>query len=216
MIVLLFGPPGVGKGTQADLLTKYYKLTVCSTGNMLRDEIVRNSDLGKIVKGYLEQGELVPDHHLCTLVEQFLRKHKNNSMLFDGFPRSIKQAQIFDTLLASVDLKLDIALELHLAEDEIVSRLKHRRYCSECGRTYNLLTNQPAENDRCDSCGATLAQRSDDTEEVIRRRMNVYIQETQPLIAYYQNKSIYHQVSAQGSQQQIFDRIAHIFNGHID
>ena len=99
MIVLLFGPPGVGKGTQAELLTKQYQLTVCSTGNILREEIAHQSDLGNTVKQYLEQGELVPDHHLFTLVERFIDGHKNEHMLFDGFPRNVRQATVFDTLL---------------------------------------------------------------------------------------------------------------------
>ena len=216
MIVLLFGPPGVGKGTQAELLTKTYQLIVCSTGNILRDEIAHQSDLGNTVKQYLEQGELVPDHYLFTLIERFIDTHKKQHMLFDGFPRNLNQATVFDTLLAKENLLLNIALELHLSEDEIVRRLMDRRYCSTCGRTYNLLTNPPKTDGVCDVCNSSLAQRPDDDETVIRRRMNIYVQETQPLIDYYKQKDIYHQISARGTQNEVFGRITPLFNGNID
>jgi adenylate kinase len=216
MIVLLFGPPGVGKGTQAELLTKRYQLTVCSTGNILRDEIAQQSELGNTVKQYLEQGELVPDHHLFTLIERFIDSRRKEHMLFDGFPRNLNQATVLDKLLAKADLKLDIALELHMSEDEIVKRLVHRRYCSTCGRTYNLLTNPPQNENCCNDCGTALTQRTDDTETVIRTRMHVYAKETQPLIDYYKERKIYHQISARGTQNEIFERIMRFFNGNID
>jgi len=216
MIVLLFGPPGVGKGTQADLLTKKFNLTVCSTGNILREEITRKTELGMAVKTFLDKGELVHDEYLFKLIEQFLYAYKNNSMLFDGFPRNINQAEVFDTLLSQVDLKLDAALELYLSVNEIVARLEHRRYCSTCGRTFNLLTNRPSKENLCDICGTALMQRSDDTEEVIRRRMKIYDRETHPLIDYYTEKNIYHQISARGPQKEVFQRIALILNGNID
>jgi adenylate kinase len=213
MILLLFGPPGVGKGTQADLIAQHYALTTCSTGNMLREEIARNTELGTAVKQYLEQGVLVPDSHLFTLVEHFLAEHMNSGLLFDGYPRNINQAKVFETLLNKVDLKLDMAIEMHLEESDIINRLAHRRYCNKCGRTYNLITNQPKENELCDICHIALIQRTDDNEDVIRRRMKIYAQETHPLITYYTSQGKYHQVSAQGTKQEVFARITHIVNG---
>jgi adenylate kinase len=115
MILLLFGPPGVGKGTQADLIAQHYALTICSTGNMLREEIARNTELGTAVKHYLERGVLVPDSYLFTLVEHFLAEHMDGGLLFDGYPRNINQAKVFETLLNKVDLKLDMAIEMHLS-----------------------------------------------------------------------------------------------------
>lgn len=214
MILLLFGPPGVGKGTQADLIAQHYALTTCSTGNILREEIARNTELGTAVKQHLEQGVLVPDNHLFALIEHFLTAHKNGGLLFDGFPRNINQAMVFETLLNTVDLKLDLAIEMHLSENDIIDRLAHRRYCRRCGRTYNLMTNPPQEDELCDVCHIPLVQRNDDTEEVIRRRMKVYTEETHPLITHYTSQNKYHRVSAQGTKQEIFARITKIVNGN--
>ncbi|MBN2621266.1 adenylate kinase [candidate division WOR-3 bacterium] len=214
MILLLLGPPGVGKGTQADLIAQHYALTTCSTGNMLREEISRNTELGAAVKQYLEKGVLVPDSQLFTLVEHFLAEHMNGGLLFDGFPRNVNQARVFETLLNNIDLKLDMAIDLHLSENDIVERLAHRRYCSKCGRTYNLITNPPKENELCDTCHIALMRRTDDTENVIRRRMEIYTQETYPLITYYTSQGKYHQISAQGTKQEIFARITNIINGN--
>lgn len=214
-MALLFGPPGVGKGTQADIITQKYSFIKCSTGDMLRDEIAKKTESGAKVEQYLKQGVLVPDDHIFTIIEDFLKKNKNRDLLFDGFPRNYNQATVFGNLLHALDLKLQVAIEMHLSKDTIVMRLAHRRYCTKCGRIYNLKTNPPVHNDICDKCHLPLEQRTDDNEEVIRKRLKVYETETRPLVDYYRSKGIYHQVDAQGTQTEVLERIARIIDDHI-
>lgn len=216
MMALLFGPPGVGKGTQADMLSRQYGFTNLSTGDLLRNEASQDTSLGKKITHYLNQGLLVPDEIICDVVEKYVSARTDQHILFDGFPRTLTQAKNLDTILQEFGRSLQVALELHLSEEEVVSRLINRRYCPQCGRIYNLLTNPPRKKNTCDGCQTELTKRTDDNEEVIRKRLHIYDQETRPLVKYYQESGIYHKIDAHGFKEEIFKKISKIIDAHIN
>lgn len=216
MMVLLFGPPGVGKGTQAELLSRQYGFTKLSTGDLLREEVSRQSPLGKRITRYLDQGILVPDDLMGDVVDAFVRTQRDGQILFDGFPRTLAQAERLDNILQETGHSLKAALEMHLSENEIVDRLVNRRYCPRCGSIYNLLSNLPARNNTCDHCQTELTKRSDDNEDIIRKRLHVYGKQTQPLVEYYRARNIYHQIDAHGSKEEIFKKISKIIDVYIN
>ena len=214
MMVLLFGPPGVGKGTQADLLSKRDKFIKFSTGDMLREEAASKSNLGNEIVDYLNHGALVPDNIISVLASQFIEKHKADHILFDGFPRNLNQAQTLTKDLKRLLLSLKVAIEMHLDEAEIIERLRNRRYCPQCNKIYNYVTNPPRQEQVCDICKTALVKRNDDDEKVIRKRLDVYEKETRPLVDYYKSHRTYERVEATGSQEEVFKKISHIINAH--
>jgi len=214
--LLLFGPPGVGKGTQADLLATKYNLVKFSMGDILREEMSLHSPLGNELEDYVKNGNLVPDGVILELVKDFLLENRDANILFDGFPRNLNQALSLEQNLAQLDMSLDIAIEMHLGEDEIVKRLQNRRQCTDCGRIYNYLTNPPQKIDFCDNCGKKLIKRIDDDGAVIMRRLRVYEEETRPLSDYYRSLSIYKQIDVSGSQEEVFKVISSTINGYIN
>lgn len=216
MMVLLFGPPGVGKGTQADLLFKRDKFIKFSTGDMLREEVASKNNLGNEIADYLNRGALVPDNIISALASQFIEKHKTDHILLDGFPRNLNQAQTLTKDLKRLLLSLKVAIEMHLDEAEIVERLMNRRYCPQCNKIYNYVTNPPRQGQVCDICKITLVKRSDDDENVIRKRLHVYETETRPLVDYYKSHRIYERVEATGSQKEVFKKISNIINAHTN
>ncbi|MCK4249835.1 adenylate kinase [candidate division WOR-3 bacterium] len=216
MRILLFGPPGVGKGTQADLLSKKYNFIKFSIGDILREEVSLNSNLGNKVESYLNRGVLVPNNIIFELVKLFLGKNKEAHILFDGFPRTLDQAKNLEKSLAQLGLSLDVALEMHLAEDEIIKRLLNRRYCPKCNRIYNYATTPPKINGVCDQCRTKLEKRSDDDANTIRKRLQVYEEKTHPLVDYYKSLSVYNQTDAISSPEEVFDKISKIIDGYIN
>jgi adenylate kinase len=216
MMALLFGPPGVGKGTQADLLAKNGRFIKFSTGDMLREEVASKSSLGNEITTFLDRGVLVPDKIISTLARQFIENHGENDILLDGFPRNLNQAQTFTDDLKRVKLSLDVAIEMHLDEVELIKRLINRRYCPQCNKIYNYITNPPRKEQLCDICGTTLVKRSDDDESVIQRRLDVYEKETRPLVDYYISHSVYERVDATGSQEAVYRKISLILDAHIN
>lgn len=216
MRILLFGPPGVGKGTQAALLSKKYNFTKFSTGDFLRSQMSLGSPLGDEVADYIRRGNLVPDDVIMILVKNFLIEHRDGSMLFDGFPRTMDQAIMLEKALAKVDMSVDIALEMKLNENEIMKRLLNRRHCPNCGRIYNFLDNSLDGEGICSSCHQKLVKRVDDDEAIIKRRMRVYGEQTKPLADYYKSLSVHKQIDASGSQEEVFRKIAEIINGYIN
>ncbi|MGB3342125.1 MAG: adenylate kinase [bacterium] len=216
MMALLFGPPGVGKGTQADLLAKNGSFIKFSTGDMLREEVASKSSLGNDITSFLDRGVLVPDNMISTLARQFIENHGKDDILLDGFPRNLNQAQTFTDDLKGMKLSLAVAIEMHLDEAELIKRLMNRRYCPQCNKIYNYITNPPRKEQLCDICGIALVKRSDDNESVIRRRLDVYEKETRPLVGYYTSHSIYERIDATGSQEAVYKKISLILDAHTN
>lgn len=216
MMVLLFGPPGVGKGTQANLLSEHYKSTKFSIGDMLRDEVASKSELGTKIVQYLNHGALVPDDIISAFARQFIEKHKADDILLDGFPRNMNQAQNLNSDLNRLSLSLKVAIEMHLNETEIIKRLINRRYCPQCNKIYNYVTNPPRQEQVCDICKTTLIKRNDDNEKLIRKRLGVYEKETRPLVDFYKAHRIYERAEATGSQEEVFKKLSNIINAYTN
>ena len=184
--LILFGPPGAGKGTQGALLAERLDLLRLSTGDVLRDAVRRGTAMGSEAKRYMDAGELVPDEVILGIVRDYLAgEARDTGVIFDGFPRTLPQAERLDALLAELDRPLRAVLVLDVDNDTLVKRLSGRRSCGSCGATYNIYFEAPRENGRCDVCGSELTQRADDDASTVQRRLAVYAEQTEPLIAYY-------------------------------
>lgn len=177
----MLGPPGAGKGTQADLLTDKLNIPHLDTGDTLREEIAKGSSLGKKAKEYVDKGKLVPDELIAGIMKERLKD--NNGFVLDGFPRTLKQAEILSDFE-----DIDVVIDIRLKKDVGVERLSARRVCENCGKTYNLIYNPPHQEGICDRCGHNLYQRSDDKEDVIEKRFEVYEERTAPLKDYYRSR----------------------------
>ncbi len=207
MNLVLLGPPGAGKGTLAARLVEAFGFVHLSTGDILREEVKKGSELGKLAQGYMERGELVPDEVILGMVRERV-DGKSDGFLFDGFPRTIAQAEGLEEILP-----VHLAIYLELPEEEVVRRLSARRVCKQCGANYNLITQPPKVPGVCDRCGGELYQRPDDNEEVIRNRFRVYTEQSAPLIGYYERKGILVRVDASLSPDEVFRRVAEVLGG---
>ena len=184
--VILFGPPGAGKGTQGALLAERLDLLRLSTGDVLRDAVRRGTAMGSEAKRYMDAGELVPDEVILGIVRDYLAgEARDTGVIFDGFPRTLPQAERLDALLMELDRPLRAVLVLDVDHDTLIKRLSGRRSCDSCGATFNIYFEPPREEGRCDRCGSALAQRADDEAATVRRRLAVYGEQTEPLISYY-------------------------------
>ena len=207
--LVLFGPPGVGKGTQAAALEKRTGLPHISTGDILRAAMKEGSPLGERVRAVVERGDLVPDDLVGALVEERLgRPEARRGFILDGFPRTLAQAERLDRILAGRGLTIDSVVNLSVPEPEIIDRLTGRRVCASCGALYHVRYSPPSVEGVCDRCGGTLRGRSDDTREAITERLRVYHEQTAPLIARYQKAGVLLTVDGRGRPEEIMARIA--------
>lgn len=202
------GLPGAGKGTQAEKINEKYNIPHISTGDMFRLAIKEGTDLGKKAKEYMDQGELVPDEVTIGIVRERLSKDDcSNGFLLDGFPRTIAQAEALQNLLKDMNQTIDFVLHVDVPEEKLVERLTGRRICPTCGATYHVLYNPPAKEGICDKDGSQLIQRDDDKAETVKKRLAVNIEQTKPLLDFYQDKG--YLVTLNGDQQidQVFEDI---------
>lgn len=194
MHIILMGPQGAGKGTQADIIAPRLGLVKLSTGDLFRAAVASGSELGRLAKGYLDRGELVPDDVTLAIVEERLEEIAENpdvkGALFDGFPRTRAQAEGLDAILAKRDERIAAVIEIDVPREKLIARLAGRRYCPNCGATYHVEFNPPQKAGVCDRCGGPLVQRPDDTPEAIRRRLDLYDQQTAPLLDFYQQRGL--------------------------
>lgn len=188
--MVFLGPPGAGKGTYAKELVKLLDIPHISTGDMFREAVASGSELGKKVEEILKKGELVPDDITISIVKERLSKEDcKKGFILDGFPRTVDQAKALDEILTSLGRKLRYAFYFEVSEELVVQRITNRRICKNCGKIYNLLTMPPKVEGKCDVCGGELYQREDDKEEVVRKRYRVYMENTHPVIEYYQKQN---------------------------
>jgi len=201
--VVLLGPPGAGKGTQAKRIVERYGLLHLSTGDILRDEVARGTELGKRAKSYMDEGALVPDRLIIDMIASRIEKAADGFLL-DGFPRTVTQAEALERITP-----LDVAINIELSREAVLARLTRRWICRNCGKIYNLET-PPPPGTKCEVCGGELYQREDDRPEVIERRYDVYQESTAPLIDYYEKRGLLRNVDGSLSADLVFEKIVQI------
>lgn len=204
MNIILLGPPGSGKGTQAKMLMEIYNIPQISTGDILRAAVSNQTALGKQAKEYMNKGALVPDELVVKIVKERLKERDcGRGFILDGFPRTVAQAEALDALKTTIEA----AINVEVGSDELMKRLTGRRTCRTCGAMYHIYFNPPRRDAVCDKCNGELYQRDDDKEETIKNRLVVYDEQTNPLIRWYQSKNIVYSVDGIGTVQEIFGRI---------
>ncbi len=208
MRLILFGPPGVGKGTQAQILSQMFNIPHISTGDILRDAAKNKTELGLKAKSYMDKGELVPDDVMIGIIKEVLSsKGCKDGFILDGFPRTLKQAEALDQIFNELNIKLDYVISIEVEDDEIIKRLINRRVCKNCDAVYNLLIDKIPEDSKCPRCGGELYQRSDDNPDVIKNRLKVYRESTQIILDYYAKKGILKKISGLGEINRVTKKI---------
>ena len=204
MKLLLIGPPGVGKGTQAKFLIEKFNIPQISTGDMLRENVREKTKLGNEAKTCMDSGKLVPDEIILNMIKNRLNERDcENGYVLDGFPRTIPQAQGLDLLLLNLKQKIDHVIIMKIDDSLIIERLSNRRSCKNCNKIYNLIYNPPLIKNKCNDCHGNLYLRDDDKPNTIQKRLNVYHEQTEPLIDYYSKQNINQEINAQGSIEEI-------------
>jgi len=204
MRVILFGPPGVGKGTQAKLLSATYGIPHISTGDMLREAVADESELGKKAQAVMDAGRLVSDDIMIGIIENVLKSERCRlGFILDGFPRTVPQADALTLLLRKLGLRLDVVVSMEASEQEVIGRLSKRLSCSQCGKIYNLNTDRLDTPSACPTCGGELIQREDDKPETVLRRLRVYARSTAPVKEYYEKAGLMKTINAVGSIDEV-------------
>ena len=215
MKIVFMGPPGAGKGTQAEKIIETYQIPHISTGDMFRKAIKDQTELGMEAKRYMDQGALVPDHVTIGIVKDRLSESDCKSgFLLDGFPRTVDQAKALDEILTSLDSKIDYVINIDVDLDILKERLTGRRICRSCGATYHMIFNPPAVAGTCDKCGGELYQRKDDNEETVGNRLDVYVNQTKPLLDYYSLAGNLVNINGQQSIDLVFAEIQDVLGGN--
>jgi adenylate kinase len=213
MNLILLGPPGAGKGTQAQLMVDRYHIPQISTGDILRAAVKDKAPLGVKAKGFMDQGKLVPDELVIGIIEERLKAADcHPGFILDGFPRTIAQAEALQPILSKMGRSIDHVVNIEVEDEELVRRLTGRRTCKNCGAMFHIFFHAPKREGICDRCGGTLYQREDDKEETIRTRLKEYQKQTAPLIQYYQQKKTLRSIQGVGGQEQIFEQIVRLLD----
>ena len=215
MKIVFMGPPGAGKGTQAEKIIETYQIPHISTGDMFRKAIKDQTELGMEAKRYMDQGALVPDHVTIGIVKERLSESDCKSgFLLDGFPRTVDQAKALDEILTSLDSKIDYVINIDVDLNILKERLTGRRICRSCGATYHKIFNPSAVEGVCDTCGGELYQRKDDNEETVGNRLDVYVNQTKPLLDYYSLAGNLVNINGQQSIDLVFAEIQDVLGGN--
>jgi adenylate kinase len=208
MNIVMLGPPGAGKGTQAALLAERLDIPHVATGDLFRGALKEETELGLTAKAYMERGELVPDEVTIGMVRERLQEPDcDGGLILDGFPRTVEQAKALEGLLAEQDRMIDAVLFIDAEEDELVRRLSSRWTCRNCQAVYNVISNPPRERGKCDICGGELYQRPDDVPQTVRNRIVVYRDQTSPLIDYYQDEGLLITIKSEGGIERVQEKI---------
>jgi adenylate kinase len=208
MNLILLGPPGAGKGTQAQRIVEQYRIPQISTGDILRKAVKEGTPLGKRVKIIMDQGQLVPDEVVIGIIEERLRASDcQEGFILDGFPRTLSQAEALQTLLARIGKSIEHAINIEVDPEDLVRRLTGRRTCKSCGAMFHTPFHPPKQEGLCDRCGGVLYQREDDREETIRTRLKEYEKSTAPLTDYYRNKNKLRRIRGAGEETEVFRQI---------
>jgi len=208
MLIILLGPPGAGKGTQAEKIVRDNNLVYIATGDILRQAVKTETPLGRKARNYMDQGQLVPDELVVEIVKDRLTDFDClKGALLDGFPRTVSQAVFLEQVLPDIKQQVDLVLSLEVAEEELIERLTGRRVCSDCGATYHLKFKPPQVRNVCDQCGGDLYQRDDDSLETVKERLQVYREQTEPLIAFYTEKELLCRIDGNQEIDQVYQQI---------
>jgi len=206
--VILIGPPGAGKGTQATLLQDRLRLPHISSGDLLRAAVKRKTETGLQAKQYMDRGELVPDGIVVRVIEERVRQRDcRDGFIIDGFPRNVVQAEVLRPMLGALEKTVDHVVSITLPREEIIKRLSGRRTCRNCGAMFHIIFDPPVNSGLCNKCNGELYQRDDDQEDTIAARLDVYDRETAPLLEYYRERSLLREIDGIGSPEQVFERI---------
>lgn len=208
MRLIMFGPPGAGKGTQSKMLTQRCEIPQISTGDILRGAVKKGTAVGLEAKSYMDRGALVPDEVVVRIIEERLQEPDcQKGYILDGFPRTVVQAEALSQALGRLGKEIDAVINIEIRDEELWRRLTGRRVCTQCGQEHNLFFKPPRREGVCDRCGAALFQREDDREEAIRNRLETYKKQTEPLIQYYRERGKLVTVNGEKEISQVFDEI---------
>lgn len=208
MLIILLGPPGAGKGTQAEKIVQEFNLVYISTGDILRKAVKDGSTLGRKAREYMDQGQLVPDNLVVEIVrDRLMEPDCTNGALLDGFPRTVDQAVFLEQVLPDIDTQIDRVLLIEVDENELIERLTGRRVCGDCGANYHVKYKSPKVRNVCDQCGGDLYQRDDDSLATVTERLEVYKKQTEPLVEFYQERSFLSKIDGNQGIDGVFDQI---------